>query len=183
MIYRPLLPLARVLLVTSLTFVAIAADAADAAPAPATAPAPAPTAPTAPTATPPPAAGAPAATKTDVDVLELPKIQVTASRIKELDRELKRLDKAIAREKKNVKATDLDKVLNNSKLTHAAAIFGGNSAEYMEQVAATRVRYMETERDLLLDMKEPQTQEYLTVLKEELEKIREMRRELDKASH
>ena len=141
-------------------------------------------------AAPPPAAtakpaapDAPAAPKKEPEILELPKIQVTAGRIKELDREIKRLDKAISREKKNVKASDLDKALNSTKLANAAAIFGGNSAAYMEEVAATRVRYMETERDLLMDMREPRTLDELKILQEELEKIRTMRRELDKAAH
>ena len=130
-----------------------------------------------------PAPDVPAAPSKDADVLALPKIEVTASRVKELDREIKRLDKAIAREKKNVKATDLDKALNNTKLANAAALFGGNSAAYMEEVAATRVRYMEAERDLLVDMKTPRTLDELKILQEELEKIRTLRRELDKAGH
>ena len=148
---------------------------------------PAPKAEAGPAAPPPVAAtakpAAPDAPKKEAEVLELPKIQVTAGRIKELDREIKRLDKAISREKNNVKATDLDKALNSKKLANAAAIFGGNSAAYMEEVAATRVRYMETERDLLMDMKTPRTLDELKILQEELEKIRTMRRELDKAAH
>ena len=37
-------------------------------------------------------------------------------------------DELIAREKQHLKSTELDKALNNDKLTQAAAIFGGNSA-------------------------------------------------------
>jgi hypothetical protein len=139
----------------------------------------------APTPAPPAVAPAPAPTPTsllpDAGTLALPKVEVTARRTKELDKAIKKLDKAIAREKKNLKATDLDKVLNNPKLASAAAIFGGNSSAYLESVAATRVGYMETERDLLSDMKEPRTLEDLAILQAELDKVREMQRDLDKA--
>ena len=129
---------------------------------------------------PPAAKAAPAATAvTDPEILNLPKIAVTASRLKELDRAIKKLDKAISREKKKMKASDLDKVLNNPKLTQAAALFGGNSAEYMEAVAASRVRYMEAERDLLSDMREPRTLEDLAIIQKELDEIHTMQRELD----
>ena len=128
-------------------------------------------------------ADAKAAPATDPDVYTLPKIEVTASRVKELDKEIKKLDKAIAREKKKLKTTELDKVLNNEKLTNAAAVFGGNSASYMIQVAATRVQYMETERSLLSDMREPRTLDEMKLLQAELERIRTMQRDLDKTSH
>jgi hypothetical protein len=124
-----------------------------------------------------------AAPATDPDVLALPKIQVTAKRVKELDKAIKKLDKAIAREKNNLKASDLDKVLNNPKLADAAVIFGGNSSAYLESVAATRVRYMEAERGLLEDMKEPRSLEDLAILQQELDKVRIMQRELDSAKH
>jgi hypothetical protein len=142
----------------------------------------------APTTTPPPAAApappaaTPAAPAADAQVLELPKVQVTARRVRELDKAIKKLDKAISREKKNLKATELDKVLNNSKLASAASIFGGNSSEYLESVAATRVGYLETERDLLSDMKEPRSLEDLATLQTELDKIHQMERDLDKAA-
>jgi len=122
-----------------------------------------------------------AAPARDSEVLTLPTIQVTAGRVKELDRAIKKLDKAISREKKNLKASDLDKALNNATLAKAAAVFGGNSAAYLETVAATRVRYMEAERDLLSDMKEPRTLQDLAILQKELDEIRVMQRELDYA--
>ncbi len=129
----------------------------------------------------PPAA--PAAPARDSEVLTLPTIQVTAGRVKELDRAIKKLDKAISREKKNLKASDLDKALNNATLAKTAAIFGGNSAAYLETVAATRVRYMEAERDLLSDMKEPRTLQDLAILQKELDQLRTMQRELDYTKH
>jgi hypothetical protein len=115
------------------------------------------------------------------DVLELPKIQVTARRMKELDSEIKKLDKAIVREKKRVKPSELDKALNNQKVVEAAAIFGGNSSEHLQAVAATRIRYMEAERDLLSDMKVPRTLSDFQAIEKELDQVRTMQRELDMA--
>ena len=66
-------------------------------------------------------------------------MEVTAQRIKKLDKMIAKLDKMIAREEKKVKSTDLDRTLNNPQLARAAAIFGGNSAEHLSAVAATRV--------------------------------------------
>lgn len=132
------------------------------------------------TATPQPA---PVAEKpaTAPKVVTLPKIQVTATRLRELDKMIVKLDKQIAREKKKVRSGELDKALNNPELVKAAAIFGGNSAAYLEQLAARRVLYMETERGLLEDMKVPRTLDELKMIEQELDKIRTMRRELDDA--
>ncbi len=131
-------------------------------------------------ASPPAAPPAPAA---DAEILVLPKIEVTATRVKELDRAIKKLDKAIAREKKRIKPSELDKALNNPKLAEAGAVFGGNSSAYLEAVAATRIQYMETERDLLSDLKVPRTLEDFKMIEKELEQVRTMQRDLDKASH
>lgn len=111
--------------------------------------------------------------------LELPKLQVTAQRAKEVDRELKRLDKMIAREKKKIKSTDLDKALNNEKLSRAAMIFGGNSAEHLSAVAASRVMLMEQERMVLEAMKRPATLEERKLMDAEIEQLRLTRRNLD----
>jgi len=111
--------------------------------------------------------------------LELPKLQVTAQRAKEVDRELKRLDKMIAREKKRIKSTDLDKALNNEKLSRAAMIFGGNSAEHLSAVAASRVMLMEQERMVLEAMKRPATLEERKLMDAEIEQLRLTRRNLD----
>lgn len=112
-------------------------------------------------------------------VLELPKLQVTAQRAKEIDRELKRLDKLIAREKKKIRATDLDRTLNNDKLARAAAIFGGNSAEHLSAVAASRVLLMEQERMVLEAMKRPATIEERRMMDAEIQQLRLTRRNLD----
>ena len=116
------------------------------------------------------------------EVLTLPKIEVTAQRIKKLDKDIKRLDKMIARETKKVKSTQLDKALNNPQLTRAAALFGGNSAEHLSAVAATRVALLENERRVLEAMKRPATLDELAMMEKEIEQLRITRRNLDDAS-
>jgi hypothetical protein len=78
-----------------------------------------------------------------------------------------------------VKPGELDKALNNSQLAHAAAIFGGNSADYLSTVAAGRVALLETERGVLEAMKRPATLEDLAMLEKELDELRTTRRNLD----
>lgn len=112
-------------------------------------------------------------------VLELPKLQVTAQRAKAIDRELKRLDKMIAREKRKIRSTDLDQTLNNDKLARAAAIFGGNSADHLSAVAASRVMLMEQERFVLEAMKRPATIEERKMMDAEIRQLRLTRRNLD----
>jgi len=122
---------------------------------------------------------APAATE---PVVELPKIQISATRAKQIDKEIVKLDKLIAREEKKVKSSELDRALNNSKLANAAAIFGGNSAEHLSAVAASRVALLQTERDVLEAMKRPATVEALAAMQTELEQLRVTRRNLDDAA-
>ena len=112
-------------------------------------------------------------------VVVLPTVQVTAGRIKELDKAIEKLDQLIAREKKNVRPGGLDRTLNNQKLATAAAIFGGNSSEHLSAMAASRVSLMEAERSVLEDMKRPATPEDLAALEKELDQLRVTRRELD----
>jgi hypothetical protein len=116
------------------------------------------------------------------EVMVLPKLEVTAQRAKEIDRELKRVDKMIAREKKKIKSTDLDKTLNNEKLSRAAAIFGGNSAQHLSAVAATHVMLLEQERMVLEAMKRPATLDERKLMQTELDQLRLTRRNLDDPS-
>jgi len=127
---------------------------------------------------PPAPAAKPAA---DVPV-ELPRMEVTAQRAKKIDKEIRRLDKLIIREKAKIKSTDLDRTLNNEKVAHAAAIFGGNSADHMSAVAASRVMLLEQERDVLEAMKRPATVEELKMMAAQIEEIRSTRRNLDDAA-
>src|SRR5690606_18240308 len=105
------------------------------------------------------------------EVMVLPKLEVTAQRAKQIDKELKRVDKMIARERKKIKSTDLDKTLNNEKLARAAAIFGGNSAEHLSAVAATHVMLLEQERMVLEAMKRPATIEERKFMQAELDQL------------
>jgi hypothetical protein len=152
----------------------LAVDDKASTPAPAPAPTPTATLVTKPAAT--------TATTTPPDVLALPKMEVTAQRVKKIDKEIKRLDKMIAREKAKVQSTDLDKTLNHEAVAHAAAIFGGNSADYLSAVAANRVNLLEQERDVLEAMKRPTTLDELKMMEVEIEQLRETRRNLDDAA-
>jgi hypothetical protein len=139
--------------------------------------------PAAPAQTPPAAApGTPAKAPAVDPVLELPKIQVTGQRAKQIDKEIKRLDKLIVREKNKIKPTDLDKTLNNEKVATVAAIFGGNSADHMSAVAASRVMLLEQERDVFEAMKRPTTLEDLKMMEAQVEELRTTRRNLDDAA-
>ena len=130
-----------------------------------------------------PAAAAPAAKPAaPAPALELPKMEITATRVKKIDKEINRLDKMIVREKAKVQSTDLDKALNHEKVAHAAAIFGGNSADYLSAVAANRVALLEQERDVLEAMKRPATLDELKMMEAEIEQLRTTRRDLDDAA-
>ena len=115
-------------------------------------------------------------------IIDLPTVKVQEKRIKVIDAELKKLDKQIAREKKQMKSTDLDKSLNSDKLSNAAALFGGNSASHMAAVATTRVALLEQERTLLERLKFPRTEKDQALVEKELENIRTTRRNLDSAA-
>ena len=160
--------LCRLLLVLCLARVPCLRAASDPAPAPAPA-----------KETAKPAAGA----APDPKPVELPKFEVLgASRVHAIDVELKKLDKMIAREKKNVKSTGLDKAFNNAELSKAATIFGGNSADHLSAVAASRVALLESERDVLEAMKRPATLEARAEMEKELDQLRTTRRNLDDAA-
>ena len=115
-------------------------------------------------------------------VIELPTLKVQDRRIKAIDAELKKLDKQIAREKRQLRPTPLDRSLNSDKLSSAAALLGGNSAAHMAAVAATRVGLLEQERMLLERLKFPRTEEDQALIEQELENNRAIRRNLDNAA-
>jgi paraquat-inducible protein B len=112
--------------------------------------------------------------------LVLPTVTVSQSRIRQIDNEIRKLDKLIAREEKKLKSTELDKTLNNAQVSTAAALFGGNSAEHLAAVAASRMGLLQTERDVLESMKRPASREALAMMDAELDQLRTTRRNLDK---
>lgn len=113
------------------------------------------------------------------EVITLPKVEVTRSRIRQIDVEIRRLEKAIKRERKQLTSSNLDKALNDPAVAKAAALFGGKSTIQRESVAAERVYLMEAERDLLEKQKVPMTKTELELVQKQVEQLRTRRRELD----
>lgn len=111
----------------------------------------------------------------------LPKVEVNKGRITKLDQDLAKEDQQIAREKKNTKVSDVDQALNNAKTSKVLSIFGGQSAQYRQQVASERVSLMEDEKDLIEAIAHAKTKEEKAKLQTQLDALREERRELEKA--
>lgn len=127
----------------------------------------------------PPSAAPGAAASTSDDVVTLPAVQVTRSRIRQIDVTIKRIDKLIARERKHLKTSDTDLALNHDKIANKAALFGGYSTSQRIAVASERVSLLESERELLEQMKAPMTKDDFVVVEKQVELLRTARRELD----
>lgn len=120
------------------------------------------------------------AAEDDADVVTLmPEITVSGSRVTELDIEIKKLDKVIARERKKIKPTELDSNLNSDNAPAALKIFGGQTAGQRQSVAAERVNLMEAERDILEAMKHVRTKKQEEELKTQLNAFKTMRTQLE----
>ena len=111
----------------------------------------------------------------------LPQVEVSKSRINEIDLVIAEHDKAIAREKAAAKPTKLDNTLNNPQLTKALSFLGGSSSEDRSAIANERIRLMEEEKDLLEQLKLARTKEEKAELQQEIDDLRAQRRELDGA--
>jgi hypothetical protein len=111
----------------------------------------------------------------------LPKVEVKKGRITELDQKLAKQEQDIARERKNLKASEVDSALNDAKIAKPLAIFGGDSSQFRQRVASERVELMEAERDILESMKRAKTKEEKQELQKQLDEIKAARRELDKS--
>lgn len=111
----------------------------------------------------------------------LPRMEVRKSRITELDQQLAKQERDIARERKNLKATEADKALNDSKIARPLAIFGGESSQFREHVASERVELMETEKDLIEAIARAKTKEEKKELQKQLNELKMVRRELEKS--
>ncbi len=111
----------------------------------------------------------------------LPKVEVSRGRINELDGKIIAQEKEIAAEKQNTKPTELDKALNNSKVSKVFSIFGGESSSQRATVANERVKIMEEERDILESMKAAKTKEEKADLQKQLDELRAYRRQLEKS--
>jgi hypothetical protein len=110
----------------------------------------------------------------------LPKVEVKKSRITVLDQQLAKQEEDIARERKNLKASEVDVTLNNSKIAAPLAIFGGESSQFRQRVASERVQLMEAEKDIIEAMARARTKQERAELQKQLDEIRGFRRELDK---
>lgn len=135
----------------------------------------------APTATAPKDAVAPAEKTKEEPAVLMEKVEVTNSRITEIDRKLHEKDVEIASEKERAKPTKLDETLNNPTLSKGLAIFGGASSEQRSAMAKERVSLMEDEREILEAMKAARTDAEKAELQDMLDEIKTMRRELDRA--
>lgn len=144
--------------------------------------APAPTkpdaAPAAPTATMAPKSETASAAKQPATVL--PQVEIRRERITELDVKIADQERAIAREQKNTKASEVDVALNDAKIAKPLSIFGGESAQFRKGVASERVELLEAEKDILEAMKLAKTKEEKAALQKQLDDLRAVRRELEK---
>jgi hypothetical protein len=115
----------------------------------------------------------------------LPKMEVRKGKFSERDyqlaQDLNRQDQEIEREKRNLKVSEADAALNNSKLSSALSVFGGESAQFRKRVAAERVELLEAEKDIIEQIAIAQKPEEKKLLQKQLDELREMRRQLDKS--
>ncbi len=151
---------------------------AKASPKPAEAPLPLKSETGAPAHLPAPTAAELARLKTETpDVL--PKVEVRRSRATEIELEVFKQEKEIAREKVKTKSSDTDRALNGSP--KVLKIFGGQSTTQRETVAKERVSLMESERDLMEAIAYAKTKEEKDALRKELNEIKALRRDLESA--
>lgn len=111
----------------------------------------------------------------------LPKMEVRKDRITELDRKLAEQEREIAREKKNIKSSEVDTALNDSKIAKPLSIFGGDSSQFRSGVAAERVELMEAEKDIIEAIAQAKTKDEKAALQKQLDELKAMRRQLDKS--
>jgi hypothetical protein len=115
----------------------------------------------------------------------LPKMEVRKGKFSERDyqlaQDLNRQDQEIEREKRKLKISEADAALNNSKLSSALSVLGGESAQFRKRVAAERVELLEAEKDIIEQIAIAQKPEEKKLLQKQLDELREMRRQLDKS--
>lgn len=115
----------------------------------------------------------------------LPKMEVRKGKFSERDyklaQDLHQQDQEIEREKRNLKISEADAALNNTKVSSALSVFGGESAQYRKRVAAERLELLEAEKDIIEQIAIAQKPEEKQLLQKQLDELREMRRQLDKS--
>lgn len=111
----------------------------------------------------------------------LPKVEVRKGRVTELDQKLAKQEQDIARERKNMKASDVDSALNDSKIAKPLALFGGESTQFRQHVSNERVELMEAEKDLIEAIAQAKTKEEKQELQKQLDQLKAVRRDLEKS--
>jgi hypothetical protein len=111
----------------------------------------------------------------------MPKVEVKKGRITVLDQKLAQQEKDIERERKNMKASEVDVALNDVKIAKPLALFGGDSAQFRQRVASERVALMEAEKDLIEAIAQAKTKEERQELQKQLDELKTARRQLDQS--
>jgi predicted aminopeptidase len=106
---------------------------------------------------------------------------VRKRKLGEFEQQIHNQEAALIREKKNTVPTEMDKALNDSKISKALAIFGGHSGEQRAAAASERVSLMEDEKDLIEAINQAKTKEEKDLLRKQLAEMRKVRRELEKS--
>jgi hypothetical protein len=109
----------------------------------------------------------------------LPKIEVNRGKIHPLARELFEKEREIAREKELTKPTELDKALNNPKVS--IPLFGGQSTASRASIASERTALLEAEADLIEEIGRARTKEQKAELRKQLDELKKVRRDLEHA--
>jgi hypothetical protein len=109
----------------------------------------------------------------------LPKVEVNRGKLHPLARELFDKEQEVAREKQLTKPTELDKALNDPKLT--IPLFGGQSTSSRASIAAERTALLEAEADLIEEIGRARTQEQKAELRKQLDELKKVRRDLEHA--
>jgi len=115
------------------------------------------------------------------DPTVLDPVEVRKRKMTEFEQQTRDQEAAMIREKKNTTPTEMDKALNDSKISKALAIFGGHSGEQRAAVASERVKLMEDEKDLIEAINYAKTKEEKQALRKQLDEMRKVRRELEKS--
>lgn len=132
--------------------------------------------PTAPAA---PVTSAAATKPADEPATVLPKVEVNRSKLHPLARELYEKEKEISREKQLTKPTELDKALNDPKVT--LPLFGGQSTASRASIASERTALLEAEADLIEEIGRAKTKEQKAELRKQLDELKKVRRDLEHA--
>ena len=119
------------------------------------------------------------------DPTMLPQVEVRkekySARDHQLALDLHKQDQEIERERKNLKVSETDLALNDAKVARPLSLFGGNSAQFRQRVAAERVELLEAEKDIIEQIAIAQKPEEKKLLQGQLDQLREMRRQLDQS--